>query len=95
MTYTTEDFPINLDNATELDVIAIEAFCRETRVVPFAFAHGLGINEARVALDDLAAYAKTVREAREFRKAGKICHAMVLERVNEDRYAALPEVLRW
>lgn len=90
-----EDFPLNIDDASEIDVIAIESFCREALATPFAFAHGLEIRDARRALDTLAAYAKNVREAREYRKAGKVHHAMVLERVNEDRYAALPMELQW
>lgn len=36
-----EDLPINLDDATDIDVAATEAFCRETLAAPFAYAHGI------------------------------------------------------
>lgn len=90
-----EDFPVNIDDASDLDVAGVETFCRNALAVPFAFAHGLSVPEAREALALLADYASAVREARACRLVGKVARAMVLERANEDRYNELPEVLRW
>jgi len=53
------------------------------------------VPEAREALGLLASYAKSVREARALRIAGRVARAMVLERANADRYAELPACLRW
>lgn len=88
-------FPVNLDDASDEEVLAVERHCRHALATPFAIEHGLDIGEAKLALATLAEYARAAREARTCRLAGKVQRAMVIERVNEDRYQALPEVLRW
>lgn len=90
-----EDFPANLDDADDGELAQVEHYARHELAFPFALAHGLTVPEAREALGLLASYAKSVREARALRIAGRIARAMVLERANEDRYAELPACLRW
>jgi hypothetical protein len=90
-----EDFPVNLDDATDLDLAQVESYCRHELAFPFALAHGLTVSEAREALGNLAEYARAGREARAARLAGQIPRAMVLERTNDDRYKELPACLQW